>query len=199
MARKGGYKILKGKAFTLGSYSISSVLMEDALSIMKWRNEQIDALRQKSPLTREAQLSYFNNLASKDYENTKPDQILVSFFLDKTLIGYGGLVHCDWDYQRAEVSFLLDTVRTKNAKQYAQEMEIFFNLIQNLSFRFLNFHKLTTESYSHRKHHVGIIESCGFMRDGVLREHALVNGKWVDSIVCSCLRTDFIKLNSLPQ
>jgi RimJ/RimL family protein N-acetyltransferase len=196
MVRKGGYKILKGKAFTHGHYSISSVLMEDAMSIMKWRNEQIDALRQKSPLTQEAQLSYFKNLVSKDFKNTKPDQILVSFFLDKTLIGYGGLVHCDWDYQRAEVSFLLDTVRTKHADQYAHEMEIFFNLIQNLSFRFLHLHKLTTESYSHRKHHVEIIESCGFVRDGILREHALVNGKWVDSIVCSCLKTDFIKSNS---
>ena len=42
----GGYIILKGFRGDFRGYQLTSIRMEDAAPIMKWRNEQISALRQ---------------------------------------------------------------------------------------------------------------------------------------------------------
>ena len=44
-----GYIILKGFRGTFRGYELTSIRMQDAETIMKWRNEQIAALRQSAP------------------------------------------------------------------------------------------------------------------------------------------------------
>ena len=46
----GGYIILKGFSGHFRGYELNSIRMEDADPIMKWRNEQISALRQSNLL-----------------------------------------------------------------------------------------------------------------------------------------------------
>ena len=57
-----GFSILSDKSFSHGGYSISTIEMSDAIPVMHWRNEQLDALRQKHPLTEESQSEYFENV-----------------------------------------------------------------------------------------------------------------------------------------
>ena len=185
-----GYKILAGKHLSKGSYSIESIRLEDALPVMKWRNAQLHALRQKEPLTETSQRVYFETVVNPQLSLPRPGQILVRFAYEKKLIGYGGLVHIDWNHRRAEVSFLLETERADNSDQYETDFTNFLALLKELSFTHLNFHKITTESFSHRKKHVEIIENCGFKRDGVLRDQVKVEGCWVDAVICSCLKSE---------
>ena len=56
----------------------------------------------------------------------------------------------------------------------------------------LGLNKLTSEAYAHRKYHVDAIEKAGFTREGILRQHSLINGEWVDAVVSSCLRSESI-------
>ena len=186
-----GYRVLAGTRFSKNSYLIESIRMEDALPIMRWRNAQMDALRQKEPLSKDDQFSYFEKLVKQALPSPSPAQILVRFTYENKLIGYGGLVHIDWEDKRAEVSFLLETEIAKDPQKYETHFRHFLALLQKLAFAHLGFHKITTESFAHRKNHVSIIESCGFSRDGVLRDQTQVDGQWVNSVVCSCLQSEF--------
>jgi RimJ/RimL family protein N-acetyltransferase len=191
MNQPNGYKVLAGVCFTKNSYLIESIRLEDAIPVMEWRNAQMDALRQKEPLSEGKQLSYFKNLIEQVLPSRLPAQILVRFTHEDRLIGYGGLVHIDWKDKRAEVSFLLETEIAKDPQQYETHFRHFLALIQKLAFAHLGFHKITTESFAHRKKHVKIIENCGFTRDGVLRDQTRVEGKWVNAVVCSCLQSEY--------
>ena len=151
----------------------------------------MDALRQKEPLSKDEQLSYFKKLVEQVLPSPSPDQILVRFTLKNKLIGYGGLVHIEWEDKRAEVSFLLETEIAKDPPQYETHFRHCLALIQKLAFAHLGLNKITTESFAHRKKHVKIIENCGFTRDGVLRDQTQVDGQWVNAVVCSCLQSEY--------
>ena len=50
------YKCLHINQFTEGNYTLVPIRDEDKYDILKWRNEQIDILRQQTPLTKEHQI-----------------------------------------------------------------------------------------------------------------------------------------------
>lgn len=187
-----GFSILSDKSFSHGAYSISSIKMSDAMPVMHWRNEQIDALRQRDPLTEESQREYFEKVVKVEFPKSQPNFILLRFTYQKKLIGYGGLVHINWQDKRAEVSFLLETIRAKNIGQYLSEFKIFLKLIKSVAFTQFALNEITTESYSHRQHHVQAIEECGFKRDGILRNHVRIDGNWADAVLGSCLRSEYL-------
>ena len=192
MSRSSYYALLGPKPFQNEDYSIASVRFSDGEPIRKWRNEQISALRQARLLSQTEQTEYFTRIIEDDFNQMKPSQILMRFCLNDYLIGYGGIVHLDWANLRGEVSFLLDTARTKDSALYSRELVIFFGLIKELGFKKLGLHKLTTEAYAHRANHIDSIEDAGFKRDGILRDHVKINGRWVDAVVASCLCEEFI-------
>ena len=103
------YKSLKVNELNNGVFSIKPIRYSDKESIRKWRNAQINVLRQEQKLTKEKQKDYFNNVISKLFAQIKPNQLLFSYFKNDILVGYGGLVHIDYLNFNAEVSFLLDT------------------------------------------------------------------------------------------
>src|SRR5688500_4916477 len=99
------YKVLEKQRSRYSNYTMVTIRYEDIFLIKEWRNEQLDVLRQKQPLTDEQQKLYFQTVVSKLFAEENPRQILVSYLKDEILIGYGGLVHIDWEDKRAEVSF----------------------------------------------------------------------------------------------
>ena len=191
------YSVLGAEPFCYGNYSVESVRMGDAEEIRTWRNEQISALRQEQALTKEEQSIYFERLLSEDFPISKPKQVLVRFMFEGNLIGYGGMVHIDWRNLHAEVSFLLETSRTVDHSSYSHDLNIFFQLIKQAAFVKLKLNKLTSEAYAHRKYHVDAIERAGFVREGILRQQSFINGEWVDAVVSSCLRSEFIAQDAI--
>ena len=194
-----GYIILKGFRGTFRGYELTSIKIEDAETIMRWRNEQISALRQSAPLTTSEQKNYFDNVVKPSLSKKQPELILLRFSFENTLIGYGGLVHIDWTNQHSEVSFLLDTERGKDTFQYGRDCSVFLNLLMRCAFDTLDLNKIYTYSYSHRSFHVNAVEASGFKRDGVLREDTKVDGEWVDAIIASCLKSEYLKQYPPPQ
>ena len=194
---KSGYLVLGDFFAQFRNYKISSIHMDDALPIMHWRNEQISALRQDQPLVENEQLRYFRNVIHLGFGQQQPVQILLRFTLRDALIGYGGLVHIDWPCGVGEVSFLLETERTKDVRNYGMECSIFLQLLKKCAFEKLDFNKIYTESYSHRLWHVQSIEAAGFRREKVLPDQTTVDGKSVDAVVASCLKEEY--LESIPD
>ena len=190
---EAGYDLLKGGEWKQSGYSLSTIRKEDIELVRIWRNEQMDGLRQSAPISKDNQVDYFNNFVFNDFTNLTPQQILLRYSFNDDLIGYGGIVHLDWCVKKGEVSFLLEPSRTLEPKSYCEEFAVFLKLIKSLAFKSLGLNKLTTEAYAHRSHHVAAIESAGFTREGILREHAKVDGEWVDAVLSSCLQSEYFR------
>jgi RimJ/RimL family protein N-acetyltransferase len=187
------YSCLKGFREKHMAYEVSSIKMEDSIHIMRWRNNQITALRQKKPLTEKSQLKYFEETVRPQFSQERPEQVLLRLTYEDKLIGYGGLVHLNWEDARGEVSFLLEPERTKDEKLYQRECKLFMNLLMKCAFLTLNLNKISTEAYAHRKFHVMVLESSGFTREGVLRQQTQIEGEWIDAVVASCLKSEYLE------
>ncbi|MDI9355575.1 MAG: GNAT family N-acetyltransferase [Chitinophagaceae bacterium] len=177
------YKILKQQIFSSHKYSIVPIRYEDRFDIMKWRNQQIYHLRQAKPLTKEDQDAYFDNVVLKLFEQEKPEQILFSYLENDKCIGYGGLVHINWRDKNAEISFVMNTELEKEF--FKIHWGIFLQLLEQIAFHELNFHKIFTYAFDLRPHLYEAVESKSYLKEAVLKEHYFFDGKFKNIIIHS--------------
>ncbi len=85
------YKFLKKSEFKFKQYKLVPVRLNDIENIRKWRNEQMEVLRQNKKLTKNDQERYFKNVIQPTHRQTNPDLILFSMFLNDLHIAYGGV------------------------------------------------------------------------------------------------------------
>jgi len=187
------YKCLKKTQYIFSGYCVTTLRKKDIQKIREWRNNQMDVLRQKKKLTPIEQKNYYNKVISRSFNKSQPEQILLSVLLKNRCIGYGGLVHIDWDVKKAEISFLADTNRIKSIQTYQKDFNAFFELILKIAFVELKLNRLTNETFDIRPMHIKLLEKMGFKYEGKLKQNALVKGKYVDSLIHSYLRTEYIK------
>jgi len=145
---KTKYKCLSIQEFNSNEFSLVPIRFKDRFKIMQWRNEQIYHLRQSKTLTKQEQDRYFNTVVSSLFDHDKPEQILFSFLKNKDCVGYGGLVHINWNLRIAELSFLIRT--DINDKNFQNFWNIFIKLIEKVSFDTLDFNQIYTISFNKR-------------------------------------------------
>ena len=63
-----------------------------------------------------------------------------------------------------------------------------YQLLKELAFQDIGFDRIFTETYALRTHHISVLESIGFDREGVLRNHIKIDGRSVDSIIHGCIK-----------
>lgn len=185
------YKALDVNIFSRYNYTLAPIREEDMELIRVWRNTQMDVLRQKNEISKEEQNRYFHKIIKPLFTKQHPPQLLFSFFENSKLIGYGGLVNISWIDKRAEMSYLAETQRAKNNLQYENDMINFIFMIKQLCFYELNFNRLFTETYEFRKYHISILEKADFHKEGRMRQHIYLKGKYYDSILHSILKTEY--------
>ena len=184
------YKCLLQNEFIEGNYKLIAMRDEDKYAIMQWRNEQIDILRQKEPLTKEKQEWYFKNIVDKLFEQEKPDQLLFSFLENDILIGYGGLVHIDWKKKNAEISFITATERNLNRNQFINDWKCYLGLIKYMADKQLNFRKIYTYAYDIRPYLFPILIESNFVEEARLKDEISINDKQYDVLIHSYLFDD---------
>ena len=177
------YKALIKQVYSEGIYSIVPIRFEDRIEIMKWRNEQIYHLRQSQPLTIQDQDNYFNTIVNQLFEAEKPNQLLFSYLENDTCIGYGGLVHINWIDKNAEISFVMNTELEKDLFKF--NWCTFLQLLENVVFNELNFHKIYTYAFDLRQHLYPVLEASGFHEEARLKEHCYFDGKYLDVVINS--------------
>jgi hypothetical protein len=182
------YRCLKSNTLTENGYSLVPIREQDIQFIRKWRNDQIDILRQEKKLTKDQQVLYFDTVIKPSFVQKHPRLILFSLLLNDLCIGYGGLVHIDWIAKRAEVSFLNNTERSKKSLEYNNDFSNFLDFILKIGFDYLNLNKLYTEAYDIRPQTIKILERKGFELEGRLRQHVSIKGKYVDSLIHGVLK-----------
>jgi RimJ/RimL family protein N-acetyltransferase len=182
------YKCLPVNRFDYQAYAVVPYREEDKFLIMQWRNEQMDVLRQNRPLTEADQERYYHEVVVPSFSADRPRIILFSYLRYESCIGYGGLTNIDWDSRRAEISFLVNTDRTRDHAVYKEDFAAFLHLMKQAAFGTLQFNRLFTETFDIRPHHIRILEENGFRLEGRMRQHVIIQGQPVDSLIHGCLK-----------
>lgn len=177
------YLCLTDNCFSTGDYSLVPIRYEDREVIRQWRNEQIYHLRQSKPLTVEDQDRYFSTTVADLFKQSKPGQLLFSYLEKGVCIGYGGLVHINWESRHAEISFIMQTALEK--EDFARHWQNYLSLIERVGFEGLKFHKLFTYAFDLRKHLYPVIEQVGYQKEAVLKEHVYYLDRFFDVIIHS--------------
>ena len=114
--------------------------------------------------------------------------MIFGFFENNNLIGYGGLVHIDWESKNAEISFIIETERNENEEVFSTDFSAFLNIIFSIAFDSLQFIKLHTTFYdtAYRMFYKKVIEEYGFIQEGKLKDHILINGQIENVWIYSC-------------
>lgn len=164
----------------------------DIEALRRFRNEQIDVLRQARPISPEQQERWFEEVVVPTQGAERAPMALVSILdADERFIGYGGLTNIDWDARRAEVSFLVDPERAADPDLYVADMSGFLDFLARLAFDELGLNRLFAETYAFREFHIGILEQAGFTPEGRLREHVATSGGLGDSLVHGLLAAEW--------
>ena len=160
---------------------IRPIHCDDSEEIRIWRNNQREVLRQKDLLTQREQDHYFDGIVRASIAAEFPSQILVSIEDQKNLVAYGGLVHISWEEQRAELSFLTNGLLGDSL--YERYFTVFIKYISSIAKNDLGLHRIYTETYSFRRHHISILEKNGLRKEGELTDHVRVTNRFYDSIL----------------
>jgi RimJ/RimL family protein N-acetyltransferase len=177
------YKCLDIIEIIGGEYKLVPIRDEDKYAIREWRNEQIEILRQNKPLSISDQENYFKNVIDKLFEKEQPEQLLWSFLFNDELIGYGGLVHIDWNKKEAEISFLTKTTRNNNKDLFINDWIEYLKLIKRVARHFLNFNKIYTYAYDIRPHLYTALEESGFIEINRIKNGIIINQKEYDIVI----------------
>ena len=172
---------MRRQSYQQGDYAIVPIREEDKYLIMQWRNEQMYHLRQNSLLTREQQDHYFKTVVSKLFDQEKPEQILFSYLYHNQCIGYGGLVHIDWEDKKAEISFIMATELENTA--FDKHWTIFLSLIEKMAFRDLKLDKIFTYAYDLRPHLYPVLEQNGFKLAHHLKNKLQLKERYIDVFI----------------
>lgn len=159
---------------------IRPIHSDDSEEIRNWRNDQIEVLRQRHLLTQREQGVYFDEVVKASITAKHPDQILVSVEDQNNLVAYGGLVRISWEDQRAELSFLTNGMLGDNL--YERYFATFISYIISIAKNDLGLHKIYTETYSFRHHHIFLLEENGFRKEGELVDQIRLKNRFYDSI-----------------
>ena len=169
------YKVLSKQIFKSDPFCIVPIRSEDRFRIMKWRNEQIYHLRQKEFLNKESQNKYFDTIIKSSFNESCPRQILFSMLKNQKCIGYGGLVHINWEDKNAEISFIMDTDLEK--KSFYKVWYEYLKIIQQVAFKDLKLHKIYTFAFDLRPQLYDVLLDSGFNKEARLKQHCFFNSK----------------------
>lgn len=175
-------------AVAAGDLALRPIRHEDLEPIRRWRNAQLALLRQAEPLSVADQQRYWDDVLTPEFARPRPRQILVGAVAGGALAAYGGLVHIDWPSARAEVSFLAPPETAADLARYAGLFADFLAALKQMAFDQLGLHRLFTETYDLRPHHVAVLEAAGFAPEGRMVDHVMIEGRFVDSLLHGCVK-----------
>jgi len=192
------YKNLSQQIFKKEEYKIIPIRHQDRFDIMQWRNEQMYHLRQTEILTEDTQENYFNNTIARLFEVQEPNQILFSYLKNDICIGYGGLVHIDWEIKKAEVSFIMNTKLEKDF--FELHWTMFLRLLKKVAFDELQFNSLFTYAYNFRPHLYPVLERNIFEFKSKKKNEIDVDGKMIDVLIHECKNPyNYLKIREITK
>lgn len=166
-----------------GAYELVPIRFEDRTLIRTWRNEQMYHLRQMEPLTEVQQELYFTEVVASLFREAHPTQYLFSYLKDGECIGYGGLVHIDYQRGSAELSFIMNTALERD--EFDIHWSTYLHLIEKIAFEGLKFNRIFTYAYDLRPHLYPILAHAGFYLERILPNALIENDRSIPALIHS--------------
>ena len=166
-----------------GSFELVPIRYEDRTLIRTWRNEQMYHLRQMTPLTEVQQEQYFTQVVAALFHEAHPTQYLFSYLKDGICIGYGGLVHIDYQRGSAELSFIMNTALER--EECDLHWANYLHLIEKIAFEGLQFNRIFTYAYDLRPHLYPILEHAGFYLERIVPNALIENDRSIPALIHS--------------
>lgn len=151
--------------------------------MMKWRNSARDYFLDDSLMTIENQESWFRN-----YLQNSTDKFFIIQTPDGRCVGTVCLYHLDFENRSAEIGRLIIGEKAFLGKGYAFDA---CRTLISYSFDELNLNRIYLYVFETNQRAISLYEGLGFVREGVLREAVLRNGKRLNILIMSVLRREF--------
>ena len=107
----------------------------------------------------------------------------------KELIGSVRLMFIDWISSVAELGIFIgdELARGKGIGKGVTK------LILNYAFQVINLHRIYLKVSESNTKAIHLYESCGFIKEGLLREHFWTNGEYESIIMMGILKNEYLK------
>jgi RimJ/RimL family protein N-acetyltransferase len=126
------------------------------------------------------------------YEKIISDKSRVTFAIetikDKRYIGNTGLMSIDWRNRKGKLWIYID--KKFWGKGYGKES---VSSLVKYAFNSLNFNKVSLDVAIFNQQAIRLYKSVGFKKDGILREDIFLQGRYIDVLRMSILKSEFFK------
>lgn len=160
---------------------------ENAKLLYEWINDRNLVLLNTAykPVSENQHLKWFDSIRQRS------DAYILGIFLNKTkeLIGYCQLRPIHYIYKHAELLIRIGKTSKQN-KGYGSEA---IKRLLKFSFNDLNLKRIYLHVFTTNKRAIKVYGNIGFKKEGTLRKHAHVDGKYVDVIIMGILRDEYEK------
>ncbi|WP_430534037.1 GNAT family protein [Listeria rocourtiae] len=140
-----------------------------------------------SGITKPRSLEVFQTMYEKYFLKVNQSLLLYSIILDERVIGRAELGLIDRENGNAAFGIVIGE-QSSWGKGYGKEAII---ELLGVAFNELHLHKVYCEVYAFNQRSLNMMDSLGFHRDGVLRDHEFFHDAYHDLVVFSMLATEF--------
>jgi [ribosomal protein S5]-alanine N-acetyltransferase len=138
--------------------------------------------------------SGFSHTALKEwleFHRQRNDEILwaIATKTDNLCIGHVGLYQIDYRVRKAEFGILIGD-KNKQGKGIGKSVSC---AVLNYAFQQLNLHKVSLSVLATNERAIKLYQAIGFQKEGILRHDQFRDGQYVDSILMSCLESEWGK------
>jgi RimJ/RimL family protein N-acetyltransferase len=174
-----------------GSIFLRALEKSDLSSLQSWRNikEFRDNFREYRELSLDNQLQWFDSVQKGS--NTLMFGICDA--MSGELIGAGGLCYIHWVYRNADLSFYIGKDKLYADNSFGRDT---VQALLSYGFRQLNMHRIWCELYETDSMKAGLLSELGFQKEGVLRDNAFKNGKFVNGHIWAMLEGQYFAKHS---
>ncbi|MBD1940409.1 GNAT family protein [Microcoleus sp. FACHB-68] len=172
----------------LSGYQVCLKTLEaqDLEYIYKWKNDW-ELARQIKAYPLPIAISEIQEWLKKNHLDK--NQIFLGIYLKDyvSIIGVVRLKYIDWISRNAELGLYIgeDKYRGRGLGKEA------LKLLLNYAFLEINLHKISLTVLDYNVNAIKLYESCGFTKEGVLREQFWVNGKYENVFLMGLLRNEY--------
>ena len=161
---------------------LRKMCINDMEMVRQWRMmPEVTKYMYTDPIiTLEQQIKWYDKVS-------KSDELYWIVVQDGTPVGLASLVGWDKENNRMTGGAY---IAVRNSDTFKLAIELQLNLL-NYAFNVLHVNKVCGEVISENVGALKVLEMCGSVREGVLREHIYKNGRYYDVIVQSTIKSDW--------
>lgn len=114
-----------------------------------------------------------------------PNKVIFAIRADDRLVGVVQLIHIDQVHRSAELTISIGEEANRGAGHGTSALEQAIDF----AWRDLNLHRVWLRVFANNPRTIRAYEKAGFVHEGVLREAAYIDGRYIDMIAMAILRS----------